>query len=141
MAFPRIKLTRTKTFSGSYKEYDLSSSDDDADLGGILSDGEPPLSPYKGDHYSEDEDYEPPSDESSTEEDTDLSDEDGVFSGGNASFSQGSIIELGDAIHQEIFDRLPISQTNRALLYKWILEEEEKKNESATGIESAEHDL
>lgn len=50
-------------------------------------------------------------------------------------FSTESILTSQDvATQQMIFDRLPLSQSDKAKFYKWLLEEEEEKKNSQNDI-------
>ncbi len=53
-------------------------------------------------------------------------------------FSTKSILSSQDVVTQQmIFNRLPLSQSNRAIFFKWLLAEEKKKNNELAPDKSA----
>lgn len=59
----------------------------------------------------------------------------GFSSARKPKFSTTSTLTAQDVgTQQMIFDRLPLSQSNRAIFFKWLLEEERKKNDVATDL-------
>lgn len=125
---------RSKSFIGSYKEEstDEESSDSEPEIRVCCSDSEP-LSDFVPERrYSTDGDYECSDQQDIETEDESSDDEEEKNAFGNKpTFSTESVLSAEDSIAQQnIFDRLPLSESNKQLFYKWLLSEHRKDVET-----------
>ena len=146
--FASSRLGRTTRYTGSYVEPE---SDEFSSVSGgeevrcLNSDSEPLSDFVPEKRYSTDEDYEPSDqkdieteDESDEEEEEEK--EDGSFGTSPKFSTKGALSALDVATQQMIFDRLPLSKSNKATFFKWLTEEYAKEQEDAETRDGSDGD-